>query len=217
MQYKKEEKAKLDQQLSNLSDLKSEAIEKLTQKDDVKKLAINQLEQQLKNDGTIKAELINKVIRETPLEEFSKIEIETKELFKLDARTRFENDKELQLEAKKQAKKRLLEENLNKMNFTSQDALNYYKQLDSFNDMLQKDNERLLFKNNIFKKILKFVSNFLPNTIQEKINNWIGINDMQEVEEQEITDAIIQFMEDSETDSMKNKKLKKSIINNSSD
>lgn len=202
LRYKKEEKAKLEQQLSNLSDLKNEAIEKLTQKADVKELAINQLEQQLKDDGTIKDELINKVIRETPLEEFNQIENETKELFKLDARARFENDEKLQLEAKKQAKKKLLEENLNKMEFTSQDTINYYKQLDSFNDMLQKDNERLLFKNNIFKKVLKFVSSFLPNAIQEKVNKWIGINDMQEVEEQEITKDIIQFMKDSETDNL---------------
>lgn len=180
--------------------LKNEAVEKLTQKDDVKELAMNKLEQQLKNDGVIKDELIRKAVRETPLEEFKQIENDTKEQFKLEVRTRFENDENLQLESKKQAKKKLLEENLNKMEFTSQDTINYYKQLDSFNDMLQKDNERLLFKNNIFKKVLKFVSSFLPNAIQEKVNKWIGTNDMQEVEEQEITDDIIQYMEDTETE-----------------
>lgn len=202
LRYKKEEKAKLEQQLNNLSDLKNEAVEKLTQKDDVKELAMNKLEQQLKDDGVIKDELIRKVVRETSLEEFKQIENDTKEQFKLEVRTRFENDENLQLEAKKQAKKKLLEDNLDKMEFTSQDTINYYKQLDSYSNELEETIDKLSFKNSIFKKILKFVSNFLPNAIQEKVNKWIGINDMQEVEEQEITDDIIQFIEDSETDNI---------------
>ena len=88
------------------------------------------------------------------------------------------------------------------MEFTSQDTINYYKQLDSYSNELEETIDKLSFKNSIFKKILKFVSNFLPNAIQEKVNKWIGINDMQEVEEQEITDDIIQFIEDSETDNI---------------
>ncbi len=72
--------------------------------------------------------------------------------------------------------------------------------MDSYSNELEKTIDKLSFKNSIFKKVLKFVSNFLPNAIQEKVNKWIGINDMQEVEEQEITEDIIQFMEDSETE-----------------
>lgn len=200
LRYKKEEKAKLEQQLNNLADLKNEAVEKLAQKNEVKELAMNKLEQQLKDDGVIKDELIRKVVRETPLEEFKQIENDTKEQFKLEVRTRFENDENLQIEAKKQAKKKLLEDNLNKMEFTSQDTINYYKQLDSYSSELERTVDKLSFKNSIFKKVLKFVSNFLPNTIQEKVNNWIGTNDMQEVKEQEITEDIIQFMEDTEAE-----------------
>lgn len=198
LRYKKEEKLKLEQQLNNLSDLKNEAVEKLIQKDDVKELAMNKLEQQLKDNKVIKDELIRKVIRETPLEEFKQIENDTKEQFKLEVRTRFENDENLKIEAKKQAKKKLLEDNLDKMEFTSQDTINYYKQLDSYSNELERTVNKLSFKNSIFKKVLKFVSNFLPNTIQEKVNNWIGTNDMQEVEEQEITKDIIEYIETSE-------------------
>lgn len=198
LRYKKEEKAKLEQQLSDLTDLKNEVVEKLTKDEDVKELAMNKLEQQLKDDGVIKDELIRKVVRETPLEEFKQIENDTKEQFKLEVRTRFENDENLQIEAKKQAKKKLLEDNLDKMEFTSQDTINYYKQLDSYSSELERTIDKLSLKNNIFKKVLKFVSNFLPNVIQEKVNKWIGINDMKEVEEQEITDDIIQYIETSE-------------------
>ena len=200
LRYKKEEKAKLEQQLSNLSDLKNEAVENLTKDDDVKELAMNKLEQQLKNDGTIKEKLINKALDEITDDEFRKIQSEQKELLKAEFQEKFEDDEELQLEAKKQAKKKLLKDNLEKMEFTSQDTINYYKQLDSYSNELERTVNKLSFKNNIFKKVLKFVSNFLPNAIQEKVNKWIGINDMQEVEEHEITDDIIQFMKDSETE-----------------
>lgn len=199
---KKEEKAKLEQQLTNLSDLKNEAIEKLTQKDDVKELAMNKLEQQLKNDGAIKEKLISKALDKITNEEFKEIQDEQKQLLKEEFQEKFENDKELQLEAKRQAKKKLLEDNLDKMEFTNQDTINYYKQLDSYSNELEKTVDKLSLKNNIFKKILKFVSSFLPNAIQEKVNKWIGTNDMHEVEEQEITDDIIRFMEDSETENI---------------
>lgn len=202
LRYKKEEKLKLEQQLNNLADLKNEAVENLTKDDDVKELAMNKLEQQLKNDGTIKEKLINKALDKITDDEFREIQNEQKELLKAEFQEKFEDDEELQLEAKRKAKKKLLEDNLEKMEFTSQDTINYYKQLDSYSNELERTVNKLSFKNNIFKKVLKFVSNFLPNAIQEKVDKWLGINDMQEVEEQEITDDIIQYMEDSETDNM---------------
>lgn len=207
LRYKKEEKAKLEQQLSNLADLKNEAVENLTKDNDVKELAMNKLEQQLKNDGTIKEKLINKALDEITDDEFRKIQSEQKELLKAEFQEKFEDDEELQLEAKKQAKKKLLKDNLEKMEFTSQDTINYYKQLDSYSNELERTVNKLSFKNNIFKKVLKFVSNFLPNAIQEKVNKWIGINDMQEVEEHEITDDIIQFMKDSETEDIEEREV----------
>lgn len=200
LRYKQEEKQKLEEQLNNLTALKTETIEKLSKDETVKEQAINKLEQQLKDDGTIKEELVNKAIRTIPLEEFNRIENETKELFRAKARTRFQNDEKLQIEAKKQAKKKLLEENLNKMSFTDEQTINYYKDMESFNELLQRDNEKLSFKNMIFKKILKFVSNFLPNNVKEKVNQWIGIDNLREVEEKEIIDDIIEYTEESETE-----------------
>ena len=200
LRFKKEEKQKLEEQLNDLTALKSETIEKLSKDQNVKEQALNKLEQQLKDDGTIREELVNKAIKETSVEEFYEIENEAKELYKAEFIKQFQNDEVLQVEAKKQAKKKLLEENLSKMSISNEQTIRYYKELDSFNDMLEKENNKLLLRNKIFKKILKFVSNFLPNNIKEKLNQWVGIDSLREVEEQEIIDDIIEYTEDSETE-----------------
>jgi len=56
LRYKQEEKQKLEEQLNNLTTLKTETIEKLSKDETVKEQAINKLEQQLKDDGTIQIE-----------------------------------------------------------------------------------------------------------------------------------------------------------------
>lgn len=67
-----------------------------------------------------------------------------------------------------------------------------------YNDELEKNIDKLLFKNNIFKKILKFVSYFLPCHIQNKLNQWVGIDEMGEVSENEINNNIFQYVEEIE-------------------
>ena len=88
------------------------------------------------------------------------------------------------------------------MSFTEQETIKHYKKVaidvGKYNDELEKNINKLLFKNNIFKKILKFVSYFLPSPIQSKLNQWVGINEIGEVSENEINNDIFQYVEELE-------------------
>lgn len=198
----KEEKQKLEEEINNLDNLKTEVVEKLTKDQDVQELAINKIKQELKHDETIKNKVVNQIIDNMGIDEIEKIEKEQKEIFKSDLINYYAKDEKLQEEAKIEAKNKLLDENINKMSFTEQETIKHYKKVaidvGKYNDELEKNIDKLLFKNNIFKKILKFVSYFLPCHIQNKLNQWVGIDEMGEVSEKEINNDIFQYVEEIE-------------------
>lgn len=202
LQFKKEEKQKLEQQINNLDNLKKEVVEKLTKDKNVKEIAINQVKQELKQDKTIQNKVVNEIVDNMGIDEIEKIEKEQIEIFKSDLRNYYAEDENLQQQAKIEAKNKLLDENYNKMSFTEQETIKHYKKVaidvGKYNDELEKNIDKLLFKNNIFKKILKFVSYFLPCHIQNKLNQWVGIDEIGEVSENEINNNIFQYVEEIE-------------------
>ena len=202
MQFKKEEKQKLEEEVNNLNNLKKEIVKNLTKDQEVRNLAINRVKQELKQDETIQNKVVNQIIDNMEIDEIKKIEQEQKEIFKSDLRNYYAKDKKLQEEAKIEAKNKLLDENFNKMSFTEQETIKHYKKvaidIGKYNDELEKNIDKLLFKNIIFKKILKFVSYFLPCQIQNKLNQWVDIDEMNEVSENEINKNIFQYVEEIE-------------------
>lgn len=198
LQFKKEEKQKLEQQISNLDNLKKEVVEKLTKDQDVKEIAINEVKQELKQDETIQNRVVNEIVDNMGIDEIEKIEKEQIEIFKSDLRKYYAKDKNLQEEAKIEAKNRLLDENFNNMSITEQETIKHYKKVafdvEKYNNELEKNVDKLLFKNIIFKKILKFVSYFLPSPILNKLNQWVGIDEIGEVSENEINNDIFQYV-----------------------
>lgn len=202
LQFKKEEKQKLEEEVNNLNNLKKEIVKNLTKDQEVRNLAINRVKQELKQDETIQNKVVNQIINNMEIDEIKKIEKEQKEIFKSDLRNYYAKDEKLQEEAKIEAKNKLLDENFNKMSFTEQETIKHYKKvaidIGKYNDELEKNIDKLLFKNIIFKKILKFVSYFLPCQIQNKLNQWVGIDEMNEVSENEINKNIFQYVEEIE-------------------
>lgn len=200
LQFKKEEKQKLEQQISNLDNLKKEIVKKLAKDKNVKEIAINEVKQELKQDKTIQNKVINEIVDNMGIDEIEKIEKEQIEIFKSDLRNYYAKDENLQQQAKIEAKNKLLDENFNKLSITEQETIKHYKKvafdIEKYNDELEKNIDKLLFKNNIFKKIIKFVSYFLPATIQDKLNQWVGIDEINEVSENEINNNIFQYVEE---------------------
>ena len=200
LQFKKEEKQKLEQQISNLDNLKKEVVEKLTKDKNVKEIAINEVKQELKQDKTIQNKVVNEIVDNMGIDEIKKIEKEQIEIFKSDLRNYYAKDENLQQQAKIEAKNKLLDENFNKLSITEQETIKHYKKvafdIEKYNDELEKNIDKLLFKNNIFKKIIKFVSYFLPSTIQDKLNQWVCIDEINEVSENEINNNIFQYVEE---------------------
>ncbi len=88
------------------------------------------------------------------------------------------------------------------MTFTEKETIKHYQKvaidIGKYNDELEKNIDKILLKNNIFKKILKFVSYFLPSLIQSKLNQWVGINEIGEVSENEINNDIFKYVEELE-------------------
>lgn len=205
LQFKKEEKQKLEKEVNNLNNLKKEIVKNLTKDQEVRNLAINRVKQELKQDETIQNKVVNQIIDNMEIDEIKKIEKEQKEIFKSDLRNYYAKDEKLQEEAKIEAKNKLLDENFNKMSFTEQETIKHYKKvaidIGKYNNELEKNIDKLLFKNNIFKKILKFVSYFLPCQIQNKLNQWVSIDEMSEVSENEINKNIFQYVEEIEEQS----------------
>lgn len=205
LQFKKEEKQKLEEEVNNLNNLKKEIVKNLTKDQEVRNLAINRVKQELKQDETIQNKVVNQIIDNMEIDEIKKIEKEQKEIFKSDLRNYYAKDEKLQEEAKIEAKNKLLDENFNKMSFTEQETIKHYKKvaidIGKYNNELEKNIDKLLFKNNIFKKILKFVSYFLPCQIQNKLNQWVSIDEMSEVSENEINKNIFQYVEEIEEQS----------------
>lgn len=200
LQFKKEEKQKLEQQISNLDNLKKEVVEKLTKDKNVKEIAINEVKQELKQDKTIQNKVVNEIVDNMGIDEIEKIEKEQIEIFKSDLRNYYAKDENLQQQAKIEAKNKLLDQNFNKLSITEQETIKHHKKvafdIEKYNDELEKNIDKLLFKNNIFKKIIKFVSYFLPTTIQDKLNQWVGIDEINEVSENEINNNIFQYVEE---------------------
>lgn len=205
LQFKKEEKQKLEKEVNNLNNLKKEIVKNLTKDQEVRNLAINRVKQELKQDETIQNKVVKQIIDNMEIDEIKKIEKEQKEIFKSDLRNYYAKDEKLQEEAKIEAKNKLLDENFNKMSFTEQETIKHYKKvaidIGKYNNELEKNIDKLLFKNNIFKKILKFVSYFLPCQIQNKLNQWVSIDEMSEVSENEINKNIFQYVEEIEEQS----------------
>lgn len=152
LQFKKEEKQKLEKQINNLDTLKKEAIKNLTKNPHIKETAITLVKEDLKQDKTIQNKAINEIINNMPIAE--------------------------------------------------QETIKHYQKIaidvGKYNEKLEKNIDTLLFKNTIFKKILKFVSYFLPSPIQSKLNQWVVLDEINEVSESEINNDIVQYVEEIE-------------------